>query len=186
MPVYVELVSNSKILNSVAGSKSVVILACTGCANPSIAYQKDLPCEKMVVKERMDTRAPAHAKRLPFAVVKEATRIRNLLESKGTKTKVVLWEWPCSMSSEAVAQLTDSSFSDEELVRMCTNADAIITLTCIEGTLGVRKTLGKSSKIVPGMKTVGRAFFYITLDESKQFTVIDRGKSLIVPSRKDV
>lgn len=186
MVVYCELVSDSKILNSIAGSKSVVILACTGCANPSIAYQKDLPCEKIVVKEKMDTRAPAHAKRLPFAVVEEANRIRNLLESGGTKTKVVLWEWPCEMSSEGVAQLTNSSFSDEELVRVCTNADAIITLMCVEGTLGVRKTLGKSYKIVPGMKSVGRAFFYFTLDESKQFTVIDKGRSFIIPSRKDV
>ena len=186
MTVYVELLKDSQVLSSVNGCKSVVILACTGCANPCVAYKKNVPCEKIIIEEDKNkvltnNRSPTQLKRFPVAILNEANRIMKLLRSSGIRAEAILWEWPCSTQNEDIAQLTNSKFSDKKLLELSSSSDCIITLSCAEGTLGVKRTL-ITKKVVPGMKKIGRAQFYLTLDESKKFTRIDKKRSkTIIP-----
>jgi len=78
MVVHVVLVPDSKILQEVAGFKSVVILGCTYCANSSIAYEKNVPAYTMSVDK-----TTGRTTLLPIAMMEETNRLKNLLESKG-------------------------------------------------------------------------------------------------------
>jgi len=173
MVAYVELLPDSKILSSVTGFESVLILGCRGCANACIAYQKNLPCDKLLTDKKTNIR-----KRSAYAIVKESNRIKNLLESIKIEANVKVWKcpaWDLFIPSSGVRSL----FPYEELIKTCSNADAVVTLCCSSGTLGVKKALGKSFKVIPGMKTLGWVYFHFIVDESGQFVLIDKDESVI-------
>ena len=116
--IYAELRTDSQLLESVVGCKSVTILACTGCANRSIAYQKNLPAEKIEIKHgRTHGSTVAQTVMRPYAVVSEANRIKDFLHKNKMNAKVVLWEWPCEISSDAVLKLTGGRFSEKQLAK---------------------------------------------------------------------
>ncbi len=169
MGAYVVIFSDSKIFKRVAGFKSVVVLGCPGCANASIAYDKGIPLSRILVDKNTGETVEE-----PVAVMEEANRLKALLESKGINARVEMWpDGPCALSA-------DSDPAYLELADRCTDAEGVVTLCCVGGTLGVKRYLGKTAKIISGMRTVGVFQLYTILDEAKEFVCIDKDKSRMI------
>lgn len=104
--------------------------------------------------------------------MEEANRLKALLESKGINVRVEMWpgDAPCFLSNEREQDYL-------ELADRCADAEAVITLCCVGGTLGVKRYLGKTAKIISGMRTLGLFQVCIILDEAKGFVYVDKNKS---------
>ena len=168
MGVYSVLLPDSKILARVADFRSVVILGCTVCANSSIAFDRDVPLARLV-----DDEGTGQVIREPVAVVEEAGRLQALLGEKGISTRVEMLPGPCVLSA-------DREVADSELVDRCADVEAVVTLCCAGGALGVERRLGKTARIIPGMKTVGSTLSYTVVDGATGLVYMDRERSKMV------
>jgi len=173
MGVYLVMVPDSKIVNQVAGLKSVVIAGCLACANDSLGYDKDYPLAKIAVDK--DTGKTVE---LPVSIVEEANRLKKLLESKGTSAEIEMRFGMCILPY-------DRESSMAELVSRCAQAEAVITLCCPGGTLGLKRCLTKAVKIVPGMKAEGIVQISKMLDEDKELVYVDKDQSVTIPLFKE-
>jgi len=182
MVVHTVLVPDSKIIEQVAGFKSVAIVGCTACANMSIAYEKNMPAYMVSVDKTTGSTTL-----LPTAMMEETNRLKNLLESKGINVKVEMWPPLCVLThdKELPTGIGGDQWADPELANRCADGEAVIALCCVGGMLGMKKRLGKAAKIVQGMKTVGLSQFYFTLDEAKEFVHVDKDRSTIIRTFKE-
>ena len=168
MGVYSVILPDEKLLQAVAGFKRIVILGCTICANNSLAYDRDTPLNKILVdKETGRTRLS------PVAIVEEADRLKAVLESQVKDISVQVGLGLCNISS-------DSKPDEPEWVEHCRDAEAVVALCCAGGIGGVKMRLGKTVKIIPGMKTVGVNFTYTVQDRAKGLIYIDKSKSEVM------
>ena len=181
MVVHTVLVPDSKIIEEVAGFKSVAIVGCAACANFSIAYEKNVPAYMMSVDK-----TTGRTTFLPIAMMEETNRLKNLLESKGINVRVEVWPSLCTLThdKELPTAMSGRQWADPELANRCADVEAVIALCCVGGMLGVKKRLGNAVKIIRGMKTVGLSQFYFTLDEAKEFVHIDKDRSTIIRAFK--
>jgi hypothetical protein len=173
MGVYLVMVPDSKIAKQTTGMKSVVIAGCLACANDSLGYDKDYPLAKIAVDK--DT---GKAAEMPASVVAEANRLKELLESKGVSAEIQMRFGMCILPH-------DRESSMAELVDRCSKADAIITLCCPGGTLGLKKCLTQAARIVPGMKAEGIIQISKTLDEAGGLVYVDKDQSTTIPLLKE-
>ena len=182
MVVHMVLIPDSKIFEEVAGFKSVVILGCTACANASIAYEKNVPMSMASVDKNT-----GRTTWLPIAMMEEANRLKSLLDSSGIHVKVEMWPPLCTATHnrELPSGMGGDKWADPELADCCADAEAVITLCCAGGALGVKKRLGKAVKIIPGMRTIGLSHIYFTLDETKEFVRVDKDRSTVIHTFKE-
>jgi hypothetical protein len=80
MGVFVSLIPDSQVIKSAEDFSSVAIVGCSGCANFSIAYEKDQPLSQISTDE-----TTGKPKRLPYALLKQTGYLKKLLEDKGVK-----------------------------------------------------------------------------------------------------
>jgi len=174
MVVYSVQLPDSKILSRVAGLKSVVILGCSACANMNIAHDKNLPVSRVVVdKDTEDTLL------LPVAIMEEANRLKDLLESNGVLVRIEMWGALCVLPTDNIQQ------AELDLISRCAEAEAVIVLACPVGAIGVKRRLGRGVKVISSMKTVGLSLDYTVFDETREFIYIDKKKSRIIPMLKE-
>lgn len=174
MVVYSVLLPDSKILDRVAGFKSVVILGCTLCANANIAHAKNLPMSRVVVDK--DT---GNTLQLPVAIVEEANRLKDLLESNGVLVRIEMWVALCILPTDNMQQ------AELDLISRCAEAQAVIALACPVGAIGVKRRLGRGVKVISSMKTVGLSLDYTIFDETREFIYIDKKKSRTIRTFKE-
>lgn len=166
MGAYSVVLPDSKILDRVAGFKSVVILFCKNCANLSIAYDKGVPVSRILTNEET-----GETTQEPVAIIEETKRLQALIKSKGVNARVEVWPGgPCFLNA-------DNESDYMELADRCTGAEAVVALCCVGGIPGPKRYLGKTAKIIPGMRTVGHFHFYRFVDED--FVHIDKSKSRV-------
>jgi hypothetical protein len=168
MGVYSNMLTDEKILSLVGNLKSVVILGCEGCANISVAYDRDIPMGKIIVDANT-----GRNKTVPTAILVEANRLKSLLEAQGLDVRVETRSGLCNMSDE-------TSGDDLGLTKACADLDGVLLLSCPAGSVGVRKRAGKNVKILPAMKTVGVFQRYLTTDNQKGLVFVDRNKSAMI------
>jgi hypothetical protein len=168
MGVYSTMRTDAAIMRDIAGLKSVVILGCSSCANTSIAYDKELPVNRIVIDN-----STGRTKTTPVAIVEEENRLKALLESEGIKTGCEVFSAPCVLSD-------DIARDQAELLNRCDKAEAIITLFCPSGILGLKKLLHENIKIVPGMKTRGLWQRYTITDRETGLMYIDKSRFTII------
>ena len=171
MGAYSVVVSDSKIIRRIAGFKSIIIMGCQNCASLSIAHDKGVPASRILTDEKT-----GQTTREPLAIMDEANRLKTLIESKGINARVDLWPGgPCLLAADK-----DSDYL--ELTNRCTDADAVITLCCVGGIPGVKRYLGKTAKIISGMKTLGHFHLSTFIDDG--YLCIDKSKSKMIRTSK--
>ena len=173
MGVYSVMVADSKIAKGVAGCKSVIIVGCSACANDSLPFDKDYPLAKIVVDK--DTGKTLES---PVSTLAEANRLKKLLESHGISVEIETWFGLCLLAYDIEKDMM-------ELVNRCARAEAVITLCCAGGTLGLKRLLPQGTKIVPGMKTVGVFQICKVLDKAGEFVRLDKDRSTAIPMFKE-
>jgi hypothetical protein len=168
MGVYSVMIPDEKLLQAVAGFKRIVILGCTICANNSLAYDKDVPLNKILVDKETGRTRPS-----PVAIVEEVDRLKAVLGNRVEDISVQVGPGLCTMSS-------DSKPDEPEWVKHCRDAEAVVALCCAGGIGGVRTRLGKTVKIIPGMKTAGVNFTYTVHDHARGLVYIDKSRSQVM------
>jgi len=168
MGVYVVMWPDEDIRRKASRFKSLVILGCAVCANISLAYDKNLPVSRVLVDKET-----GHTKKLPVAVVEEVNRLKSFLKSKGIDARVEALSSLCRFSDE-------SGPDDLNLAKLCTDAEAVVILACQAGIVGVKRRLGGTVKILPGMRTVGLCQSYTFTDHEKGLVHIDKSRSTLI------
>lgn len=176
--IYVELLPDSTIMKNVESYDSMTLVVCPVCANTSVGYQKNLPAFKRSVDE-----ATGEITLIRLAITGETYRIKELLEEKDKDVKVEMYGAPCAMAidKELPRNLNGGDF-DIKLVEQCAETDVVLALCCSVGVLGLKRRLGGSTRIVPGMKTIGMSQFSFKFDETKELVYVDRESSMVISS----
>ena len=166
MVVYSELIPPEAILRGVGNAKKVTIIACPHCANLSVAYAKAIPFGKAIGGDLLSMITSK-----PSAIILEAKKIKELLESKGIAAKIeVLGKLmpPCGLSEAGY----------QKIAKISKDSDCVVALCCISGCLGMKNALPKTCKIFPAMNTVGWMESFRKIENGQ--LVLDRDKSKVI------
>ncbi len=168
MGSYSEIATDEYILREIEDSKNIIIFECPYCANQSVGYAKDI--------SEIGKVAFFGFRYQPYAMGQEASRIKQLLESKGKTVNVKFFNLPnppyCQLDQKArnaVAKAYNNS-----------NADTALVLSCMAGFGGIQSAL-PNAKVVHGMATLGTLAAYLTVKKGKMF--LDKAKSKVVKFR---
>ena len=161
---YSELVSDSYILRQVEDAKAVTIFGCPYCANQSIAIAKDI---SVIGKSSL-----GGISYTPYAVTKEANRLKELLETKGVAANVKIFS---ALASNPFCWMTEKGRS--KIAKACANSDAAISLCCGLGREGIKSALPESFKVIPGMVAVGQISAYLSNQRGR--IILDKDKTKI-------
>ena len=174
--IFSKLLSDSSILQSLKDQQSALIIGCPWCAGFSIAYQKNLPyLRKSTNKDTGETEY------LPAAILDEANRIKALLEEQGISTRVQLYPGPCLYSTdiELPESVNGGDMASPEMLHSLNEADAVLSLCCTNGTMGLRKRVSSNVRVVPGMVTAGIGQFGFKFDETKKHVYVDQDETTV-------
>jgi hypothetical protein len=163
---------DEKILESLKGSRSALILGCNHCANLSIGYDENLPIFHITHDKKTGIKSSK-----PVAVVKEAERLKKLLESHGVDACIESLPLICgAIESNATEILVSMGFPPSLKDR---DVDAVLALTCMsDGLAGVKRMVRDGVKVVPGMRTVGGHESVLCFDAVSGDVFVDRDKSV--------
>jgi hypothetical protein len=170
MGVYSVMIPEEKLKRAVDGFKRIVILGCEGCANESLSYDKNMP-QKAVFDEHTKRNMPA-----PDAILEEALRLKVVLTNTVNDILVSSGMGLCSRST---------SDKPDEWIKICNDAEAVLALSCAAGLIGIKKSLGKTIKVIPGMRTAGVLYSYRVFDSNTGLLYIDKARSAIIHFAKN-
>ncbi len=154
MAIYSETMNDENILSLIPnGAKNILIVACGGCVNESLAYDYDIPILS-------DSK--------PYASNVEATRISNLLTHNGFSTEIKLLDGDlpvlCIYSSENLRAFLETSF----------DFDNILALSCKSGALGLRGITDKPVESIT--KQIGYLAYTYKDDDGKRNMIKELSK----------
>jgi len=132
MAVFSKVINDQEIFDAIPSTcKNVLIFACGGCVNESLAYNNDVPILK---------------RGQPFASKMEAKRIYDLLTQKGynTRVKTLDGDMPVLCIYDSSSPLID----DEQFT-----PDVILALSCHSGVAGLEMLQAKP--VVPLTNQIG-------------------------------
>jgi hypothetical protein len=174
--IFAELAPELRILQAARDFRSILIVACPVCANLSIAYERNLPAY-----ERRIDGASGESTFLPIAITSVANYLKTLLEGRGIKARIAMHRAPCLLADdEELAKLFNDGVTIPKLAVRGEGPDAILSLSCTVGTLGLKKHLGESAKVIPAMKSTGIGQFNVVFDETKRFARVNKESSTII------
>ncbi|MDR1418767.1 MAG: hypothetical protein LBI86_00130 [Treponema sp.] len=163
MGVYCQMLADEKIMKSLEGVKKALVLTCPGCACESLSYDKGLPNRSLNDGKGFEN--------IAVAVHKERDRIKDFFSRAGIKTNTMTVAFPCELVE------TDC----RQIVKMAEDVDAVCVLACTGGFLGIRDILaGCGVKIAPLMRSVGTFVFHIGIDDSGNYTFVERENARIL------
>ena len=164
MGCYSELATDAYLLNQVGDAKSVTIFGCGFCANQSIAYKNDISI--------IGTSSLGGLRFNCFATSAEANRIKELLEKNGKSVNIKFFGLPTS----PYCQLNQND--RKKVANAAQGSEAAIALSCIAGFGGIRNALPESTKVIPGMSTVGTIASYLTVEDGK--VLLDKNRTRVI------
>jgi hypothetical protein len=163
MGVYCQMLSDEKIIKSLEDAKKTLILTCPGCACESLSYDKGLPNRSLNEGKGFEN--------IAVAVHKERDRIKEFFLRAGIETNTMTVAFPCELVE------TDC----RQIVKMAGDVDAVCVLACTGGFLGIRDILADYSvKITPLMRSVGTFVFHLKIDDSGDYTFVERENARIL------
>lgn len=169
MGSYSEIATDEYILREIEDAKNVVIFECPYCANQSVGYAKDI--------SEIGKVAFFGFRYQPYAMGQEASRIKQLLESKGKTVNVKFFNLP----NPPFCQLDQKARNAVAKTYKNSNADAALALSCMAGFGGIQSAL-PNAKVVHGMATLGTLAAYLRVEKGKMF--LDKAKSKVVKFRE--
>jgi hypothetical protein len=157
------MLSDERIIKNLEDVKTALVLTCPGCACESLSYDKQLPNRSL--------REGKGFEHIAVAVHKERDRITSLFSKIGIETDTLTVAFPCELVE------TDC----ERIIKIAENKDAVCVLACTGGLLGIRDILTSyDGKIMPLMKTVGTFVFHLKVDESGDYTIVEKKNARIL------
>ena len=154
MAIFSEIISDQKILEAVPKNcKKILIFACGGCVNESIAYTNSTP----ILRDGV-----------PFASKKEAERISNMLSQKGydTQIKTLDGDMPVLCIYDGLSSLMKEDYFVP---------DAIFALSCHSGVVGLEML--QSKPVVPMTTQIG--YIAYTYEDINNDRVMIKSKTAV-------
>ena len=163
---------DERILESINGCKSAIIIGCTHCANISIGCDENLPIFHITHNKKTGIKSTK-----PVAVIKEAERLKKLLESHGVDACIEAFPLICgAVESDDSEILVPMGFPPYLRDR---DVDTVLALTCSsDGLAGVKRIVRDGVKVIPGMRTVGGHEPVLSFDAASGDVFVDRDKSV--------
>ncbi|MCL2820398.1 MAG: hypothetical protein FWD38_06155 [Oscillospiraceae bacterium] len=122
MAIYSKTLSDDRILSLIPENKKhILLVACGGCVNESLAYDHDNPI--LVFDDENNS--------IPYASKVEAKRISAVLETSGCGVEIKLLTGDMPV-------LCIYSESDTSILDTMTNPDLILTISCASGAMGMK------------------------------------------------
>jgi hypothetical protein len=122
MAIYSKTLSDEKILAFISEkSKTILIVACGGCVNESLAYDNDVPI--IICDDQGDE--------IPYASHIETLRITEMPKSRGYNASIKL-------VNGALPVLCIFSLDGTNILESKNAPDVILTLSCVSGAIGLR------------------------------------------------
>ena len=145
MPVYLKPIEKDSIIEMTKEFHSILIVACPGCPNESLAYLRDVPLTKKITISKNHTEIEC------YAINQEVRRLSKIFQEQGLSVEIeVLNEkYLCLLSGKDC----------ETLKERLPHTDAFFVLGCPAAAEGIKKISGVSSNILTGMRAVA-LFFY--------------------------
>jgi hypothetical protein len=72
------------------------------------------------------------------------------------------------------------NWADQGVKDRCADAEAFISLGCSGAVFGLKQRLEKDVKIIPAMRQAGTGQYFITLDNEKNFIILDRDRTIVI------
>lgn len=161
MSVYSVPVDHDAIVRSLEGAESVAILSCPFCASLAISHQRDLPVYR-----------PTSRPSWMYGGMMEALALKSRLSAEGKRV------WLYGLNSLATPFCTPGRMKVRRIRSKCRGADAVLVMSCTGGLVGISQALGRSARVVHGMRSVGCGTF--TLRWRPPFDIaIERDKARI-------
>ncbi len=149
MPIYSRTINDSELLNTIPeGSESVLIVACGGCMNESLAYD----CHTPITQKLEDGNLVAYSARA------EAERVANILISNGYTTKILMPSY-----NMLVLCISDEK-SFLELFKLDYKPDCVLVLSCDAGVMAVRRYI--DSRVLNITRQCGFLSFSLIINEN--------------------
>ena len=139
MPKYSELLSDEEIIGMISpDSKRILLLACSGCINESLAFKHSLPIISYGDTERYP------------AIESECVRLTKLLIAKGFSVDTLY----LPPGTKCIRNLDEEQFSLPSKI----NPDIILVLACPDGLWGLSKLI-KDIPMIRISKWMGTIFY---------------------------
>jgi len=165
---------DERILESLKGSESALIVGCTHCANISIGYDRNLPIFHITHDKETGIKSAK-----PVAVVREAERFKKLFESRGVKTNIEVYPLICSAIESDEPEILEAMGFPPYLKDR--DVGIVLALTCTgEGLTGVKRMVREGVKVVPAMRTIGGHEPVLSFDAASGNVFVDRDKSVFI------
>jgi hypothetical protein len=165
MGVYSIMLPDEHLLKSIQSYSEIVILGCGGCSNDSLAY---VNCASQ--KARFEAQNQQYRTE-PEAVLSEAKRLKSVFEKYNKNVQIAIGMHLCSSCT---------GDKPEDWLKICQDAEAVLTLSCVAGTVGAKALINKGIKVIPGMKTIGVLYSHHILDPVSGLITLDKEKSVYV------
>jgi hypothetical protein len=171
MPVYSVMLQDDRLIKNLKGFKHIVIVGCGGCANDSLAFRGNLSQKAEFNSHEREYR-PA-----PDAIQEEADRLKAKFQNTANDIRIIIAKGLC---------LSHAGDLPVEWIKLCYGSEAVLALCCTAGVRGIKQSLSKSVKVIPGMKTEGVLYVHRIYDPENGLILIDQKKSAAIPfSNKD-
>jgi len=166
VPVYSVMLEEDILIKKMKDFKSITILGCGGCANDSLAIARNLS-QKAVFDSHKREYRPA-----PDAMQAEAERLKSILINTASDIRIIIANGLC---------LSPTGNLEAEWINLCHGSEAVLSLCCTAGVCGIKQSLGKTIKVIPGMRTAGTLYLHRIYDPVQGLIRIDNIKSVIIP-----
>lgn len=153
MAVYSTMISNELILEKVRDfhATNILLIACGGCANESLAYAKKLPVFISKEGEPLE-KSMLCGHSVPYAVQKTADQIVEMLCDKGYYARA------CIVPINRELLCIQSKDNSINFLNSMSNVDLILALCCPAGIMGIKKQI-KDIPTISLMRPQGQLFY---------------------------
>lgn len=172
MAVFSEILTDSEIMSIIElhNAHKIFIACCSGCTNESLAYTNRVPIFKSPEGKNLKD-ALIRGEEVPYASLKEAQRLKTLLETRG-----YLVELAFSRSGEIFCiRGAGEEFSFKRIISTF-SPDMILSLSCPAGVFGLQEELsvvdGKIL-VVRLMKPLGQMAYEYIDTETERIMIYD-------------
>ena len=176
--IFSKILNETTLLERVQRHRSLLFMGCRSCANYSAAYEKNLPLYAKTIDPTTN-----EVKYEPYAIVEEANQLGIFFKRHGYETHFELIRPPCTSSNDirVPEKLGGGEHASPDFAERYAKYDAVISLCCASGTVGLRKQLGTTVQIISGRDTIGMGHIVYKFDDAQDYIYVDQQASTIIP-----
>mgnify|MGYP003301443173 CR=1 FL=1 len=170
MAVYSVLIDKNEIVSKLnyLNAKNILIVACGGCANESLAYDNNIPIFTNAPEKDL-SQSLKEGLEIPYASKTNMEKIKDYLLEKGYIVRTEL----ISLSQDSLCiRKEHKPFTFKSLESF--SPDAILSISCLAGAYGIIKSINKSVPVICIMKSKGQLSYCYRDDNYGRYIIYEK------------